>query len=417
MRTLIMRRRPGLFVVVPRWHMVALLLTIVAGCDNASAPGGGVAVRDSSGVRIVEAAFNAAALEQWRLDDEPAFTVGAADGSPDQLLYRVQGARRLPDGSVAILNAGSHEVRIYDAAGTLRSTAGRRGGGPGEFDFPLGFGVFPPDTLVVYDATERRVSLFLPDGSFVDSRSAAMGLSGLNGFLDAETAVLSAPASTPRSQRDLVTRYSFVVRVVSLATGAADTVATVDGAETLQTVIGGERIITTPVPFTANPSTRVFRGEIHVVDPVHPEVRIYGRDGRLARILRTGLPARAMDRGEFERELADALDAVEPAARRAAARLADQAIAPAARPFFDRLVIADNGETWLRIYEPPTAAAHDWLVLDRAGAPFAQVSVPATFWIYQVVDDHVLARHVDGLGVEYVRLHRVTRAGPQSEDD
>ncbi|MGD2153627.1 MAG: 6-bladed beta-propeller, partial [Gemmatimonadales bacterium] len=123
------------------------------------------AVRDSAGVRIVESQ-RGTWTTPWHVGAEPIFSIGSADGDPDQLLYRVIGAIGLPGGRIVIANEGSLELLFYDEAGNFLHRAGRRGGGPGEFQSLEWLARYGPDSVLAVDVSGQRVSYFDADGNF-----------------------------------------------------------------------------------------------------------------------------------------------------------------------------------------------------------------------------------------------------------
>ena len=68
-----------------------------------------------------------------------------------------------------MVNRGSQEVRVYAPDGVFLHAFGSQGGGPGEFENPRLLGRLGPDSLFVYDATHRRVSVVHVDDGFVRS--------------------------------------------------------------------------------------------------------------------------------------------------------------------------------------------------------------------------------------------------------
>lgn len=105
----------------------------------------------------------------WSLSAVPAVSIGIAEGDPRYLLHEVAGVVRLPNGNVAVLSAGSREIRFYDAAGSHLRTTGDTGGGPGEFRNPVRLYLTHPDSLHVFDATTGLESRFDTAGAFVRS--------------------------------------------------------------------------------------------------------------------------------------------------------------------------------------------------------------------------------------------------------
>ena len=144
------------------------------GCGPADAAVPTATQRDSAGVVVVEdPADMPRKAGGWFVDPEPFLSIGSIDGPEGTLLDDVTGADALPDGSVALLNAGSREIRILDHTCTLVSAIGRDGEGRGEFRYLSLGGVPPGDTVVVMDALLRRLSLVHPDPGLV--RSARLG--------------------------------------------------------------------------------------------------------------------------------------------------------------------------------------------------------------------------------------------------
>src|SRR5688572_2268538 len=91
--------------------------------------------RDSASVTIVE---NAAPIwtdsaDVWRVQAEPAVTIGVVEGAPEYQLFRVRHALRLEDGAIVVADGGSREIRFYDSAGRHIRSIGGDGEGPGEF--------------------------------------------------------------------------------------------------------------------------------------------------------------------------------------------------------------------------------------------------------------------------------------------
>lgn len=102
--------------------LLALSLVLFAGCGEKAESGG----------------TGAGQAAQWMLDANPVMRIGAEDGA--ESLHRVMAGTRLRDGSIAIANAGSHQVRIFTAEGRPVRNLGREGDGPGEFRAPAWIG-------------------------------------------------------------------------------------------------------------------------------------------------------------------------------------------------------------------------------------------------------------------------------------
>jgi len=72
----------------------------------------------------------------------------------------------------------NHQIAVYSSTGKLQRRLGKRGPGPGEFNFPLDIDLGPNGELVVLDSLNSRVQVLNPDGSFVrmfGERGTALG--------------------------------------------------------------------------------------------------------------------------------------------------------------------------------------------------------------------------------------------------
>lgn len=155
------------------------LLLFVAACADAGARQTAI-ITDSAGVSIVES--REAAWEEgdeWRLDTVPAVTIGGEEeGEPAYDLLQVSDVVRLGNGSIALINNGTSDIRLYDAAGRHVRTVGRAGDGPGEFRAMETLDRSAGDTLHTYDYLLRRLSTIAPDGAFLGSKPLRAGVEG-----------------------------------------------------------------------------------------------------------------------------------------------------------------------------------------------------------------------------------------------
>ena len=93
--------------------------------------------------------------------------LGGGPTSAEPLFYRVSDAV-LDDGSdiLFLVNGGDGELIRYDIGEGRTSRIGRHGSGPGEFGRPLWLEPHGPDSLLVYDMSLSRFSVFSRSGDF-----------------------------------------------------------------------------------------------------------------------------------------------------------------------------------------------------------------------------------------------------------
>ncbi len=116
---------------------------------------------------------------------EPAFEevyrVGVLEGeswemfaSVGQVAFDAEGNLYIFDGTTGgmrvegmrLTRGGAVRVLVFDAAGRFVTEFGSSGGGPGEFNQPVGFAVLRDGTVVVSDVGHRAYQLFDASGDF-----------------------------------------------------------------------------------------------------------------------------------------------------------------------------------------------------------------------------------------------------------
>ena len=107
----------------------------------------------------------------WRLSLRPILEIGTQEGDPDYELHQAISSVRLADGRIVVLNAGAHELRFYDAHGKFLHKQGRKGKGPGEYNFPARLYYTARDSMLVYDVSPQRET-------HLDSQGRMAGLTG-----------------------------------------------------------------------------------------------------------------------------------------------------------------------------------------------------------------------------------------------
>jgi len=159
-------------------HGGSLVLTILLaglGCgadpssegDRAPLPSSEGWARDSAGILIVETASDVATGPvRWEFSSAPTLELGSEE-IPSEVFFGVRGLRALPDGGVLVVDAGSREIRFFDASGNLTKRTGQRGRGPGEFDDPHLVQSLEDDSLLLWDGGLSRFQLLSGHGEHV----------------------------------------------------------------------------------------------------------------------------------------------------------------------------------------------------------------------------------------------------------
>lgn len=142
--------------------IVATLLS--AGCRGDVLPGAGEGDPSSP-----------ANVERWSLSEVPLLEIGVVEGDPAYQLHEAVSSVRLPDGGIAVVNAGSQEVRFYSPEGRHLRSAGGTGSGPTEFRRPSRIWRWGADSLRVWDSRLRRFTFMDMEGAVARTRRLEPG--------------------------------------------------------------------------------------------------------------------------------------------------------------------------------------------------------------------------------------------------
>jgi hypothetical protein len=397
------------------------LAAILAGaCAQGGAQPVEVEQRDSAGVRIMESRGPSAAATSGsaavRLSAQPLAQIGVVEGAPEYQLDRVQWLTRLSDGTIVVANGGSSELRFYDGTGRYLFASGRTGAGPGEYRGITYLRRLAGDTLLVYDAFNRRLSWVSGSGAHVRDVADGPGQpQRVVAALEDGTLLSTAPRpSRPPADAEFM-RDTMAYQVVR-----GDARLPVDGLyvgserrmQLGEQAGGGMTIQLTTLPFARNVLTGATRDHFVVGSNYSYELHLIDAAGALRTIIRRPdvVPQPVTP------ELIDRFVAVQLAQRGASGGEADEEAARRrahayqrveAVPAYERIVAAANGQLWVKDWAPPAieGATERWSIFAADGALRGGVDVPFGYRPLYVDDDVVIGVIRDEYDVEYVRVY------------
>ncbi|MBL0179623.1 MAG: hypothetical protein IPP98_10935 [Gemmatimonadetes bacterium] len=300
---------------------------------------------------------------------------------------------RLANGELAILDESSQTIRVFGADGKSLREIGRRGEGPGEFQFPMWLGECRPDTLFVIDPATARISLFDSQGQFVrqhpfKSRGSMMACDVTGQVLRLD---IIGSTEMPSEQSPL---YQGTVTLVGF--DAPDRV--------LDTIplyrnrpMGQQGWIA-----SANGTVYVGRGDSGFVESWRP-----GDSARTRHPLGTAgrAPTAAQYQAEIERwlrMLSRPEDRVRPR------EILEKIPAPAAMPAFRALVADPTGAVWA-VTSPTGDAVTVLEGIDSLGRPFQPLRLPGDLDVHAVGRNHIVAIAEDADGSQRILVFKLTR--------
>jgi len=384
----------------------AALLVGLAGCDVRS-EAVQFSVLDSAGVTIAESTGPAwEAGDGWIVESTPVLDLSRTGSGSAHDFFRVTDADRLTDGSIVVADDGSDEVRVFSPSGEHVWSAGRDGSGPGEFRRLAQTVVLPGDSVLAYDPSAGRATLFDSDGAL--ARIVTFEGPDLPRQLHPVfEGLYMGPASSGLAFDGVAGLRRPEDKVVSLGSdgGGRDTVATLPGAEILFFEQGA-----TPPTWGKRGHLAVRDQEVYVGSADSVEFRVLGIDGHLRKIVRVAGYDLALTRAEVDSELlAWYPDSIELGALGRGAR--DAQPNREHRPAYASLVVDRLGYTWLQRFEARHEAGSPtkWLIFDTSGRWLGHLHLPPGFEVFRIGDDWILGKGVDEFDVEHVQVLSLIR--------
>ncbi len=384
------------------WVQIALL-SLAVGCGRRTPASLGLTVRDSAGVQIVD---NAGAGElSADILDHPKTTllIGREDGPEYVRFFRITSVFGHAD-HIYVVDAGEQSLRVFDTKGEYVRTIGRAGEGPGEFGEPA-FPFITGDTLVIWDARLRRVTLFSLAGEVLDVVSLKPPEGGVGWIYpvartrtgwEAVSVVFTPTGPVGSTHVDSIR----VLQFPGLHESDPNSVRTIVTFPWVRwyTRMAGEG----PGGFPAFGSQEHFytvdrSGWTYVPDAQAYDVAVYSPAGTLVRrIRRNHRPIAMTDKlvDRYRERVRAYWDSMERAGRNTVGRAADLELASGPRQAvlapIGRLIVGSDGALWLerldlvadpldRLWTRPRKRSQFWDWFDRSGISSAPSRCPTGF--------------------------------------
>lgn len=366
-------------------------------------------------VALGAAAHAQSTLPEWTLGASPQVTIGD-DGTPRTEFQYISAVARLSNGNIAVVHPATNEIRVFDRRGAFVGAFGRKGQGPGEFEFLIWAGR-AGDTALIFDGSLRRIQsvLLTPSPRLVGEQlvtiEAPEGESGIHGRLpDGRWLAqgLAMPEPTKKTGPYRIPGYIGVAN--RTLTGPVQWQPRMSDGDAFAYIEPGRGLSLKVRAFPAAlisivSGNAIWFGDgatdsLHRLDPAtgrHEVIRLEAGD----------LVTTAMVDAARARELEIARrrnDSVVTQLRYGPDYL------PKRLPSYSRLVAGSRGEVWV---EHGTAAQTDathYLVLSSSGTSVARLTTPAGFRIREVGTDYVAGVHTDDDGVQTVRVYSLKRS-------
>ena len=393
-----------------------LLALLAAPFDSAASQAPTIAI-DSTGVEVVTS-DPLGSDATCTLGEEPIFRVGDSEDEEEEWFSYVRGVARLSDGSVAIVDRTSAEVRIFDQTGRHLVSMGRSGEGPGEFRDPWKLWVLPGDTLWIGDYRPWRYNVFASDGEWV--RAVLMqppypNPSRGGGVLDNGTSVNTLDE---RNRRGDFSRPD--IRVIEAHGADGDrlgVLARLPNRHLGQTREAEALNFWMGKLFDASPMIDAGGGTIALAHGQDPEVRLLDEEFRLRRIVRWSETDRQVTAGDVRAWRDNFIESRGGRNSPDWGRFDDPLVDPE-RPVADvfpamsSVMIGRDGRVWVWPYQRPRAEPRRWMVFEPDGAFLCHLRNDHTgLTASEMGADYFLGVHTGELGIQTVVMYRLHLPG------
>ena len=354
------------------------------------------------------------AAGEWRLSEEPHLAIGLAEGEPEYQFHQIAGVVRLADERIAVADAGSQQIRIFDRDGRHARTLGGPGDGPGEFRALASMDHYVGDSLMAFDSRTSRVSIFHPDAGFTRSwtlESLGRGVFPSHAFAlsDGSILVTHLRGNMPGDPAGVIRNAAPMVRYSANGEPMND-VAELPGDEWYRWE-DGQRSGLMSLPFGKRGHVAIQGSTVYVGDAQGFEFRAFDASGEsLGSVARPVDPIEVTPEDIRRFESARLAGIADPTARQTAERMHSDIPYPRTLPAYASLLTDQGGNLWVEAYEPDPEPAVRWTVIDQGGAVLtSQVAMPRHFRPHWIEDDFVLGVSRDDLDVEFVHAYRLFR--------
>jgi hypothetical protein len=350
-----------------------------------------------------------AAPPAWAVDPTPLLEIADDDVTGDVRLGEAVHVTRLPDGGVLVSDRGLHALRFFDAAGTFVRAVGRKGTGPGEFEY-LATAWRCGDSLFVEEIAASRVSVHALDGSLVRAMPAVEFAGGSPSFRSACNAAgtfVHHGWYPFREDAPLGRQRASVPVWLASATGEQRVeLGEVPGPEFAAYGYGAG-----PALLGRTPQLAIGQRAVYVGTADSAVVEVFTLSGEPAGVRRLPGPPRRVTDADLER--AKRLDSMGQSAAQQRQTREEWALdtPPSTLPAYDALLVDADDHLWVRRHPAAGEERVEWTVFDPDGTLVTTVLLPSLLSVHEIGRDYVAGIVQDPFtGVHAVQLLSLRRA-------
>ncbi len=361
-----------------------------------------------SPAQIVANTSRAAAPIAFRLGGTPQLDLGGLEEDPELEFDHRQGylrAERLSNGDYAVIDV--FRIHFFNSRGRRIRVVGKKGGGPGEFQYLDAICRTRGDTLVVADSHLSRFTMLTGRGEIVRSlqRDEAREAPAQFCFDDGTFVARRTVRHSDGRQRVELARLRTDGSLVN-SLGAFES--------------AGTDLVTQPVVSVVAAGAQLYFG-----DGSASEFSVYDTMGRLVRTVRSDDPQSRVASEDIEQQLALTIPNTATASQRAKTIARRKAMPHrAVWPAYRTILVDPIGRVWVQSYERISASPflrETWAAFHASGRLEGRLEVHAEAFgmrpprVVAFGNGSVMLRRTDGDGATHLvvkPVSRVLRAEP-----
>ncbi len=322
----------------------------------------------------------------WTVDVTPLLEITDDDPDGDVVLGNAVHVTRRPDGGLLVSDQGLHSLRWFSSDGRFQRAVGRKGSGPGEFEF-IRQGLRCGDSLFVEDIVTRRVTVHSLDGAItrtMSTREFAGSAEAFRSACNAEGVFVHHawgrfdPTGRGRQRTPLSVWITWAERGLRVA------LEDVDGPEHVGFGTGAARAL-----LGRTPQLAIGRRHVYVGAADSGVVQVYALDGTPAGTRRLPESDRRVTAADLER--AKRIDSLgqDATTQKATRRVWELDTPPSMLPAYDAIIVDMDEHLWVRRYPTAGKDSTPWIVFNPDGVHVATVVMPADLTVHEVGPDYI----------------------------
>lgn len=295
-------------------------------------------------------------------------------------------------------------IRILGDDLTVQQEVGRRGQGPGEFEWPATIQILEGDSLYVFDGSLARVTVFEPRDltvAYTVTLARSYNTRGLwripqqGGYIG----VRSRPISPGQTEEDDQDRFDVVFSLDEGGEAESDSIYAFPSAEPL--IVRRERsVMVGDHPFGSEPFLSLLGVDRLVyANSRSPSLMVLDLAGTVHHSF--GVPATEVPVNAADVEANIESEEVEPFAR------ALEQGGPYMWPALTGLVVDDEQRIWVGVRSESMGKEREWMAFTQAGGQVGSVFLPSPFELHAARGGRLFGVVMDEFDVPRIQLYRL----------